>query len=51
MLNENNLDKLKEYLLQLGYAELDISEIISAYTAVVPVLASISLRIYQEKKK
>lgn len=49
MLSDNNSDKLKDYLLQLGYTELDISEIVSAYTALIPVLANISKRIFKEK--
>jgi len=51
MLSGNNLDKLTEYLRRLGYTSLSVSETISAFTAITPVLASISLRIYQEKMK
>lgn len=51
MLNGSNLQKLKEYLKQLGYSDQAINEIISSYTAIVPVLATISLRIYKEKTK
>ena len=51
MLNGTHLNKLKEDLIKLGYSELDITEILSAYTAIIPVLTSISLRIYQEKQK
>jgi len=48
MLNVVALEKLKIYLMSLGYSPEDVSEIISAYTAVIPVLANISLRIYKE---
>lgn len=51
MLNNLNLHKLKEYLEQLGYSNQAINEIISSFTAIVPVLARISLRIYKEKSK
>jgi hypothetical protein len=48
MLNVVVLEKLKSYLVSLGYSPEDISEIISSYTAIIPVLANISLRIYKE---
>lgn len=51
MLNVVVLDRLKGYLLSLGYSPEDVSEIVSAYTAIIPVLANISLRIYKEHEK
>ena len=50
MRNSSNLEKLKNYLLQLGYTDTEIGEIISLYTSVIPVLANISLRIFKENK-
>jgi hypothetical protein len=51
MLNGPDVQKLKEYLKQLGYDDQAVNEIVSSYTAIVPVLAQISLRIYKEKSK
>jgi len=51
MLNDSNLKQLKIYLKSLGYSEQDIVEIISAYTALIPVLGSISFRKFKEKSK
>jgi len=51
MKNSSNLEKLKYYLLQLGYPNTEIGKIISSYTAIIPVLAQISLRIYKERSK
>jgi len=51
MSKNSNLNKLIDYLLKLGYSKEDAGEIISAYTALIPVLASISKRIYLEGAK
>jgi len=51
MLNVSVLEKLKQHLAGLGYSEDAVSEIISAYTAIIPVLATISARIYREGSK
>lgn len=51
MLNVICLENLKTYLEELGYAPDDISEIISAYTSIIPLLSKISLRIYKDRDK
>jgi len=51
MRNVSDLNNLKGYLEKLGYSPSDISEIIASYTAIIPVLASISIRMYKEASK
>jgi len=51
MSDVSNLNKLRSYLEQLGYPTESINEIISSYTAIIPVLATIALRLYKEQKK
>ena len=51
MRNVSDLNNLRDYLEKLGYSPNDISEIIASYTAIIPVLATISLRLYKERRE
>lgn len=46
MLNDSHIEKLKTFLKELGYLDADILEIISAYTAIMPVFAKVAKRVY-----
>lgn len=51
MQNISVQEKLASYLETLGYSKAEISEVVSAYISIIPVLANISLRIYREQEK
>lgn len=50
MSSQNYVYNLKCNLKKLGLSTNEITKVISAYTAIIPVLATISLRVYKERK-